>query len=224
NCGGLVTISQSPNAGTVITATATITLTATDEAGNSATCAFEVVPSDQAAPVVTCPGDQQTTVTGDCEFVLQDYLGLVVATDNCDSSVQFSQSPAPGTLHSSAVMVEVTATDDAGNTSTCTFMVNPIDLVAPVITCPADQSVAFGPSCTFELADYTSLATTSDNCGGTIGVTQSPAAGTVVSGTTAVTLVATDPVGNSSSCSFDVIPADLDGPVIECPEDTSIPL
>lgn len=224
NCGGLVTISQSPNPGTVITATATITLTATDEAGNSAMCTFQVMPVDQAAPVVTCPGDQQTTVTGDCEFVLQDYLGLVVATDNCGGSVQLSQSPAPGTIHSSAVVVEVTATDDAGNASTCTFMVNPIDLAAPLITCPADQSVAFGPSCTFELADYTELAVTSDNCGGTISVTQSPAPGAVVSGTTAVTLVATDPAGNSSSCSFDVIPADLDGPVIECPEDTSIPL
>ena len=71
------------------------------------------------------------------------------------------------------------------------------------------------------LGNYTGLATKSDNCTatGSITVTQSPIAGTAVSGvgTTVVTLTATDASGNSSTCTFNVSRVDNTKPTISCP-------
>ena len=73
------------------------------------------------------------------------------------------------------------------------------------ITCPGTQNAAADASCDNLLNDYTSMAVTSDGCG-TITVTQSPLPGTALStGTTEVTLIATDINGNSDICSFDVV-------------------
>ena len=71
------------------------------------------------------------------------------------------------------------------------------------------------------LANYTSLATTSDNCGSIASVTQSPPAGTSILGetTTTVTLTVTDSNGNQNTCDFDVITVDTTDPAITCPAD-----
>jgi hypothetical protein len=73
--------------------------------------------------------------------------------------------------------------------------------------------VVLGVSCSGTLADYTTLATASDNCS-SVTVTQSPAAGTVVSGVgvTSITLTATDASGNTSTCSFNVNRVDQTAP------------
>ena len=43
-------------------------------------------------------------------------------------------------------------------------LLNIVDTVAPAITCPATQTQSLGAGCVVALANYTSLATTSDNC------------------------------------------------------------
>ena len=71
------------------------------------------------------------------------------------------------------------------------------------------------------LANYTSLATTSDNCGSIASVTQSPPAGTSILGetTTTVTLTVTDSNGNQNTCDFDVTTVDTTDPTISCAAD-----
>ncbi|MDW8309920.1 MAG: kelch repeat-containing protein, partial [Verrucomicrobiales bacterium] len=93
------------------------------------------------------------------------------------------------------------------------------DITPPTITCPGTQTLVLGSGCTATLPNYTGLATTSDNCATTITVTQSPAAGTVVSGvgTLAVTLTANDGNGNTASCSFTVNKVDTTAPTIGSP-------
>ncbi|HEX7846666.1 MAG TPA: HYR domain-containing protein, partial [Chitinophagaceae bacterium] len=76
------------------------------------------------------------------------------------------------------------------------------------------------------LPDYRGDATVSDNCPGTITVTQSPAPGTILNGTgtTVVTLAATDAKGNTASCSFNVTRVDQTAPTIVCPADKTLAL
>jgi hypothetical protein len=222
---GALTVTQSPAAGTAVSGVGTtvITLTVTDASGNSANCTFNVNRVDTTAPVVTCPGNQTIASTGACTGVLGNYVSLASATDNCTATgaITITQSPAAGTVIASATTVTITATDAAGNSSTCTFLVTPVDNTAPSITCPAAQTLTLSAACAGVLPDYTSLATVSDNCtpSASIVVTQSPAIGSAVSsvGTTTITLTATDAAGNASTCNFDVNRVDTTLPTITCP-------
>jgi len=114
--------------------------------------------------------------------------------------------------------VTLTVTDINGLTNFCTFTVTKVDNTAPSITCPATQTLALGANCTATLPNYTSLATTGDNCG-VQSVTQSPSAGTIVSGAgnMTVTLTVTDINGLTNSCTFTVTKVDNTAPSISCP-------
>ncbi|PKA83874.1 extracellular elastinolytic metalloproteinase [Ulvibacter sp. MAR_2010_11] len=80
-----------------------------------------------------------------------------------------------------------------------------VDALAPVITCPADETVSVNPGDQYTLPDYTALTTATDNCTASPVITQDPVAGTMVGvGVTVVTMTATDDLGNASSCTFNV--------------------
>ena len=100
-------------------------------------------------------------------------------------------------------------------TNTCTSTVTVSDTTSPVISCPGNQVENPDTFCSFILPDYTALVTASDNCG-TATVIQSPAAGTVISGTTTLTMTSTDDSGNTSSCTFQVILTDGVAPIAVC--------
>jgi|GEM_PF-1242263 len=100
----------------------------------------------------------------------------------------------------------------------------------PSITCPGAQTIHPNPAsgCSAALPDYTGSATVSDNCtaSGSIVVTQSPAAGTTISGhntTQQVTLTATDAAGNQASCNFNVTLTDNVNPTITCVANQTVP-
>ncbi|MCB9275214.1 MAG: HYR domain-containing protein [Lewinellaceae bacterium] len=93
-----------------------------------------------------------------------------------------------------------------------------VDNIPPTINCPLTQALALGADCSASLPDYTSLATTADNCG-VQSLSQSPSVGTTAAGTgnMTVTLNVTDVNGNSNSCQFTVSKADNTAPTISCP-------
>ncbi|MCB0431409.1 MAG: HYR domain-containing protein [Flavobacteriales bacterium] len=223
NCDGSPTISQSPSPGTLISSHTMVTLTATDASSNTSQCSFQVVFIDTVPPVITCPGTQ--TVPGDasCQGTIGDYTSLASAYDACGGTPSITQSPASGTSFSGSITVTLTATDDNSNTSSCTFTVMASDTTPPLVTCPGNQTIYANSSCQAALPDFTSLATTSDQCGGTPVVTQSPAPGTMVSSHTLVTLTSTDGSGNSNQCTFQAIFVDTVPPVIACPGTQTVP-
>ena len=222
NCDISVTKTQSPGFGTVITSSTTVTITGTDDAGNTGTCSFAVVPADNTNPTITCPGNQTEAFTASCNFVVPNYTGLGTASDNCDNSVLITQSPAVGTVITGSQQVTLTGVDNFANSASCVFNIIPIDNTPPVITCPGNQSASFNAQCQFAIINYTSLATATDNCGNTPVITQSPVSGTSIATTSAVTLTATDGSGNVSSCSFNVVPADNTMPSINCPGNQTV--
>ena len=217
NCG-TPTITQNPLAGTLITGTTTITLTATDASGNFNTTTFDVIIEDTTNPTINAIADQ--TVNGDasCQGSVADYTSLAVVSDNCDTTPVVSQSPAAGTSFSGTTTVTLTVTDASGNFSATSFDVVVLDIINPTINAIADQTVVSNSNCEANLPDYTFLANVLDNCDASPIITQSPNPGTVFSGNILVTITVTDASGNAASASFNVTAIDVIAPEIICPE------
>lgn len=192
NCG--VAITQSPVAGTSYTGDqdVTVTITATDPAGNTDQCTVNVSFEDQSVPVITCsPGPTYNTSdggTGDCVANNQNSNGLSV-TDNCSpATITFTITNPSGYTFSGfnnsigtggagfvftgidfplgVNTIVYTVTDDGGNTATCSSTVTVVDDEAPAITCPADVTVNNDPDTCGAQVQLTVSAT--DNCSYTI--------------------------------------------------------
>ncbi|NQX96259.1 MAG: HYR domain-containing protein [Flavobacteriales bacterium] len=212
NCNSTPAVTQSPVAGTVISGTTTITLTADDGSGNTASCTFNVIPADNTNPTISCPSNQTANIDGSCDFTLPDYTSLATVSDNCDAAPVVTQSPVAGTTISGAGTVQtvtLTATDASGNTANCTFDVTVVDNTNPTIICPGNIA-----SCNPVVNGI--APTVTDNCSGvtvsytltgvTTGTGAGAASGTTFNiGTTTVTYFATDVAGNTDQCSFNVV-------------------
>jgi gliding motility-associated-like protein len=217
NCSYTLSATHAP--GTVFSAgTTLVTYTATDPEGNSSTCSFNVTVKDTQAPVIVgCPSDITIEAQASCQVTA--FWTPPSASDNC--SATFSTSHAPGTAFSfGTTQVTYTATDPAGNSSTCSFNLIVRDTQAPVIDCPQDIIVEAQAAC--QAIVSWALPPVSDNCSAILSSTHDP--GALFSfGTTQVTYTATDPQGNSSTCSFNVIVRDTQAPVITgCPQDITV--
>ncbi|MBL4705887.1 MAG: HYR domain-containing protein, partial [Flavobacteriales bacterium] len=190
-----------------------VTLTVTDGSGNTDVCAATVTIVDNTDPTAVC---QNVTIfldgTGNASIT-----AVAVdngSSDNCSVASLALDITAFTCANIGANAVTLTVTDVAGNTATCGAIITVVDNTNPTITCPGNQNPVFDASCQCTLPDYTGLATSADNCSEV--VTQSPLAGTVITGTTTITLTSTDPSSNSAFCTFDVIPSDGVNPVAVC--------
>lgn len=221
NCSTPV-VSQIPAPGTTVSANTTIQLTATDNNENSASCSFDMILEDNTNPTLACPGNQTAPAASGCDAVLSDYISLAIVSDNCDLSPTLSQSPVSGTNISITTTVTITALDDDGNQTQCSFTVTPADATAPSLSCPGNQTEAANENCELVLPDYTTMATVSDLCDANPSVEQSPASGTIVSTTTSVTITATDAGGNSNNCNFSVFIEDQTAPTGTNPGDQGV--
>jgi gliding motility-associated-like protein len=195
--------------------TTTVGLMVIDVSGNSAQCSFDVTVEDLEAPVLACPANQTVTANANCEFVLLDYTSMATATDNC-GSVVVTQSPPAGTLSSTSETVTITANDQYGNTSTCTFDVNADDNIAPVLTCPSNDTVYMSQLCDYTFTDLINVIGIVENCN-TYTYTQDPAVGVTVLSDTVVTFEVTDAAGNMSSCQVNLAVVDSTPPIVTCP-------
>lgn len=228
NCDSSPVATQSPAAGTTITTSQVVILTATDASGNTATCDFLIIVDDATAPTITCPSDETVFVDGNCEYVLPDYTNSLVIVDNCDNNPTILQAPAPGTVVTGGApsFVSFNVTDLSGNVSVCSFLMTFVDTIAPVVTCPADQTDFLDASCEFRALDYATLVTGVDNCGGSVFFTQTPSVNSLFTGTNSpivITYSAEDALGNTSTCNFNVNISDTIAPIISgCAPDTII--
>lgn len=215
NCPGATVTCAPPSGSFFPVGATTVTCTATDAAGNTATCTFTVTVTDDEPPVATCPADvTQSADAGLCAAVVSF---VATVTDNCPNATVMCSPPSGATFPAGSTTVTCTATDAAGNTDTCSFTVTVTDDEPPVATCPADITQPADPGeCG---ASITFAATATDNCPG-VAVTCSPPSGTLFPiGTTTVTCTATDGAGNQDVCTFSVTVTDASAPVAQCPAD-----
>jgi hypothetical protein len=202
--------------------TVTRTWTATDDCGNSSTCSASIFVQDTTPPVITCPVIPNDTI--DCP--LTPTFGLATATDACDAvvDVTFADVTTPGTCPAELTVTRTwTATDDCGNSSTCSASIFVQDTTAPVITCPVIPNDTIDCPLTPTFA----LATATDACDATVSITFADVTtpGTCPAELTVTrTWTATDDCGNSSTCSASIFVQDTTPPVITCPVIPMIPL
>ncbi len=192
------------------TGTTTVTYTASDLAGNTSTCSFDVTVTDNEDPVITCPADVTfDNDTGICTSSMSP--GTASATDACGVAMVTSNAPASLALGISTITY--TATDVNGNTSECTQSVTVQDVEDPTVICPPAVNSCPGQ------AIVLGSPTTGDNCG--VASVDNDAPATFPAGTTTVTYTVTDNSGNMASCTQTVTIADTEDPMITCPANIS---
>jgi len=227
NCAG-VSIAQVPAAGSVIGSahnqTTSVTVTATDAAGNTTVKTVVLTAKDSFNPVLTAASNQDVTMNSTCKIAVPDVRGT--ATDNC--VVTISQVPAIGALvntsHNATTNVVVTATDAAGNTDVKIVVLTAKDVTAPILTAGVDRNVSLDVNCKITVPDVRGSVT--DNCGAII--TQAPAIGTIInsshSTTTSVVVTATDAAGNTDVKTVILTAIDVSNPVLTAAPDRNVTL
>ena len=202
-----------PSGSAFAVGTTTVTATATDAAGNTASGEFKVTVRDTTAPTLNPPADI-TLEAADANGAAAAYAASASDLVSGDVAVSFSV-PSGSTFALGTTQVTVTATDAAGNTATGSFNVTVRDTIAPALSLPAGLTLeATGPA--GAAASY--MASASDAVGGNIPVSFSIAPGsTFAPGTTTVTVTAADAAGNRATGSFTVTVADTTAPVINAP-------
>jgi gliding motility-associated-like protein len=225
-CGNTtVTITQVPNLTQYPIGTTTVTFTATDSYGNTSSTAVKVTVKDLNPPTMTnCPADitakaepgkKGATITWTPPTAKAFCAGTVIITSNNQPNTFY---PIGNTV------VVYTATDQSGNTLTCSFNINVSDGEPPVINCPPTKQVNLIADSTLCGQNFP-LPTFSDNSGILPTIVSSngiPANNLYPIGKTTVSFTIADNTGNTASCTFDVIVKDLIKPKISNVKDITV--
>jgi len=192
-----------------------VTLTATDQNGNSSQCTAIVTVEDTVAPTVVC---QNINVfldsNGVASIVASDVDGG--STDACgiaSTSIDVSSFDCSDLGPNN---VTLTVTDVNGNSSSCTTVVTVIDGTTPVIVCPADISASTDPGLCGALVSFAD-ALALDNCTVSVAQTEGPLSGSAFPvGVSTIEFTATDAGGNTAVCSFTITVNDTTPPTTLC--------
>merc|ERR1712054_230736 len=116
----------------------TVTYTATDHAGLTASCTFTITVSDNEDPVITCPSNINRNTDADSDKAVVSWA-VPSPTDN-DGIASTGSDKNPGASFAvGPTQVTYTTTDNSGNSASCSFTVTVTDNQAPEFTsCPAN--------------------------------------------------------------------------------------
>ncbi|MEM7220376.1 MAG: putative Ig domain-containing protein [Pseudomonadota bacterium] len=222
----------------------TVTITATDDAGQTTDEQFAVGVTASAPPVIMAIADQAvvagrslvipvvaTDPDGNNTIALSaSTLANLAFTDNGNGMGTFTYMPVPGASSGSPYSVTVTATDTGGDTDTESFLINVAENQLPVLAPIGNQSASENVTLTLNFS-----ATDADGIGGAqpmISATGVPAGAVFTPGTGSASLVwapadgdsanspytmtvtATDTDGATASETFDIAVALSDAPVL----------
>ncbi|MEA2048294.1 MAG: DUF5011 domain-containing protein [Campylobacterota bacterium] len=198
NVDGAVAVTSSGSVDTGALGSYTITYTAEDASGNSATATRVVNVVDTVAPVITVNGESPMTI----EFGSVYTDAGAIATDNVDGAVAVTSSGSVDTGALGSYTITYTAEDASGNSATATRVVNVVgDVTPPVITVQGDNPLLIVIG-----SEYTDEgATATDNVDGTVAVTSSGSVDTGALGSYTITYTAEDAAGNSATETREVI-------------------
>ena len=225
NIDSVITI-ENDAASTLALGSNVVTFTAADAAGNTAVAVSSTITvTDQTAPVVTAPESLtvaavDATGTPGSAAAIASFIANASAEDNVDDNVSVT-SDAPTQFALGGTTVTFTASDTAGNTNTASAVITVVDQTAPVVTVPADTTIAAvdatGTSATEAImAALLAAASAEDNVDGELTVT-SDAPALFPLGATVVVFSATDSADNTQTASTTVTVADKTVPVLTAP-------
>lgn len=192
-----------------------------DEGDVLASASLTVQVEDSVPPVISGCGPKELECQGPTTTLYRSLLGITAA-DACDPNPTVTF--APPVLGIGTTSVEVTARDDTGNASSCTFDVTVLDTMPPFFTVrPADVERecegAAGTVVSFDVVAEDLCAAVTVSCRDEENNPVDPAGTVFGIGTHTVVCTATDSSGNMASCSFEVRIVDNTSPVIVCPAD-----
>jgi hypothetical protein len=217
-CPDLQVTTNPPSGSTFPIGTSTVVVTATDFFGTQQ-CSFTVTVNDCDAPSISCPANITTCAdSGACSAIVNFN---VTGIDGCSTPVNVVCTPPSGSAFPvGTTTVSCSATDAAGNVSSCSFNVTVNDCENPTIQCPTNLTqCADAGTCG---AVVTFAVNGADNCAG-FSVVSSPASGSVFPvGTTTVSSTVTDASGNSAQCSFTVTVNDCESPTLSLPNPITV--
>ena len=179
-----------------------VTLTVTDCPGNTSTCTAFVTVEDNGGLEAIC---QNVTIFLDANGnasvdPTQVDNGSGGGCNPGDLDFDLSQTDFNCTDLGQNIVI-LTVTDQNGNTATCTAFITVIDLIPPVITCPANLTVDCHTVTDPNNTGIYGQATATDNCPGvTITETHVINLNDCGVGTIVRTFKATDASGNMSTC------------------------
>ncbi|MFQ5422795.1 MAG: HYR domain-containing protein [Phycisphaerae bacterium] len=200
--------------------TVTRTYRATDLCGNATDVTQTMTVQDTTPPIITtCPSDRSIPAAADCTATMPDLRLDLAATDNCTTTLDVRQSPDAGTtLGPGETVVTFIVSDPCGNATTCSATLTVASQSGPVITgCPPEVSLTGNADCQAQVPRLIADVTVTDMCDANLTITQSPAAGTLISiGRTEVTITVTNSSGLTDTCATTVVVlpgavADTDG-------------
>jgi gliding motility-associated-like protein len=218
-CSGVFSVVSNHPSSTFSVGTATVVFTATDNAGNTSTCAAIVQVNDATPPVlVNCPAPVVIdAVTNECS---QNVVIVgPTATDLCSGVFGISSNHPSSNYSAGITTVVYTATDDAGNTATCSMTVTVVEDVSPqLFNCPSNIVVSAPANQCAKVVTWSAPLAT-DGCGNTsFTLTSSINSGSIfLVGASNVIYTVTDNTNNSATCSFTVTVRDTTAPSIICP-------
>jgi uncharacterized repeat protein (TIGR01451 family) len=168
-----IVYTQTPAAGTVVgLGPHTVHIEATDGSSNNngATKDVTFTVNDTTAPVIDCPDNISNVPTepGTCAAHVDP--GTATANDNCDSSPTITASrsdnrPLTDTYPKGTTTITWTATDDAGNQSSCTQTITVVDNEPPVIVFNGQTPSMWPPNHKYQTFGVTNFVTSvTDNC------------------------------------------------------------
>ena len=214
NCSATPTLSVSPSSFTCSDAgSVTVTITATDDSGNSSTATKTISVVDNAAPTITV---SNTTLALDGNGVVTLPSTTATAADNCTSTPNVTYSQTTFTCSDlGANTVTVTAADANGNVATQTFTVTVEDNIAPTVTMLSTfADVALDANGAASISINNLASNVSDNCGTpTVTITPNTFSCSELGGNT-VTVTATDASGNTTTQQATITVVDNTAPSI----------
>ncbi|MGZ9531608.1 putative Ig domain-containing protein, partial [Staphylococcus epidermidis] len=208
-----------------------ITVTTTDESGNSETTIFTIDVKDTTKPTVESVADQTQEVNTEIESIkieARDNSGQAVTNkvDGLPAGVTFDEatntiSGTPSEVGS--YTVTVTTTDESGNSETTTFTIDVEDTTKPTVEDIADQTQEVNTEIDpikIEATDNSGQAITNKVDGLPDGVTFDEVTNTISGtpskvGSYTVTVTTTDESGNSETTTFTIDVEDTSKPTVE---------
>lgn len=188
-CVGSVAVTASGTVNTAVPGSYTITYTADDGNGNTATATRVMNVVDTTGPVIVLNGNNPETV--ECGTTFTD--PGAAATDACEGAVAVSPSGSVNAAVPGTYIITYTASDSQANSSVVTRTVDVVDTTAPVITIPGPNPVYVPLNGSFTAP----VATATDACDGNLGsVNGTGTVDTSVVGTYTVTYTISDAASN----------------------------
>lgn len=186
--------------------TKVVTFKATDDYGNTATCAMRVTVVDKFAPKITCPANITKPADTDKDGTNITWAAPVVE-EACSSPILLTPLIAPNGFYKiGKTTVTYTVTDNKANSASCSFEITVTDTQNPKVNCPPNGEINVNavPNTCEQVVPVPTFTDNSGKVPTIIASTNLSPTNTYPVGKTVVTFTVRDSSGNVTTCNYTV--------------------